>query len=380
MYTALFWAITLLINKDKGESAKTLLGLFMVSIFILDLCIMLFYHHENTLYLYVDPINTFLSISTFLIFYWYIKLLTKEPKIRPKNLWLLTPGLLFATSSTLLYVLMSPSERINYIDNFTFRYNELTNITPLIRLKIIDFYASKIAFILSVFYAIIKCLQLMKKYNDKISNYYSNLSGISINWIQYLMYGLTISGIISILVNSLSQPFMLNANIATSSASFFFGSIIFTIGYFGFKQDYNISNIESFTHPIQDDNTLIIHRNPDELQVIVEKIVHLFKHEKIHRKQDLKISDISSILNTNRSYISKIINTQFNRTFIEFVNGYRIDDAKVLFETKPQSPIIEISHMAGFNSPSTFTRVFKQHVGESPSIYRKKQEKTLCKA
>lgn len=372
MFTALFWAIMLLINKDKGESAKTLLGTVMIAIFLLDLSLMFFYQNENKLYIYADPFNTCFSISSFLLLFWYIKLLTKEPKIQAKNLWLLTPGLFFALTSTVLYILMSPPERTNYIDNFMFNYGEFKDITPLIRLKVIDFIASKVAFIVAVTYSIIKCLGLIKKYNQNISNYYSNLNEISINWVKNLIYGLIFVGIISILVNTFSQPFMLNANLPIAAASLFFSVIIYTIGYFGFKQDYNISNLEPFVFTIKEEAPPTVIKNTDELQILAEKITKLFEIDKTHRKQDLKISDLSTNLNTNRSYISKVINTHFNCSFIEFVNNYRIKDAKKLFASNPDASIIEISHLAGFNSASTFTRVFKQHTGESPSIYRKK--------
>ena len=375
MYTALFWAIMLLISKDKGESAKTLLGLVMVSIFILDLSMMFFYHHENKLYLYFDPVNTFFTISSFLLLYWYIKLLTKERKIEAKNLWLLTPGFILALISTSLYLLMSPEERTNYIDNFLFRYGEFTNITLLIKLKVIEFYISKGAFVIIVIYSIIKCQILIKKYNNRISNYYSNLSNISIDWMQKIIYGLIVAGFVSIIVNSISQPFLLNANIAVTLAAIFFSALIYVVGYLGYRQDYNISNIETIEDNAQEDSSILIKKNTVEFQRLAGKIVHLFEQDKIHRKQDLKISDLSFKLNSNRSYISKIINTQFDCTFIEFVNKHRIADAKMLFLEQPESSISDISHQAGFNSASTFTRVFKQHVGESPSIYRTKLQK-----
>lgn len=373
MFTALFWAIILLTNKDKGESAKTLLGVFMLLIFILDLSVMFFYQNENTLYLYTDPINTFCSISSFLMFYWYIKLLTKEPQIDFKNLWLFAPGLFFGLSSTIIYLLMSPDEQMEYINNHIFRYETLNKDSILIKIKLIEFYASKITFIATVVFAVIKCHTLIKNYHIKISNYYSNLKDISINWAQKITNIFIVVGITSIAVNTLNQPFMLNADIAITLASLFFSTTLYFIGFYGYKQDYNISNIEYFSSKKteQNSNTTLQGKSNEEYQNIIEGIKRSFDKEKIHRQQDLKIVDIAQTLHTNRSYISKIINSEFKCSFIEFVNQHRLLDAKSQLIKKPNQSIIDISHLTGFNSASTFTRVFKQYEGTSPSQYRK---------
>ncbi len=375
MFSALFWAAILLLNKKKGDSAKTVLGNLMLMAFLLDLSMAVFYQQQYDIYAYFEPLNIFCSISIFLFFFWYIKLLTTEPTIELRNLWLFFPGLLFASIDIIIYLLMDETERMNYIHNYIFRYGEFQNVTPLIQLKLINFVATKVAFIATVVFSIIKSRILIKKYQNRISNYYSNLSHRSINWANNAIIGFIFLGIFSIIINTINRPYLLNTRIITIISSLFYSFILFIVGFMGYKQDFNISNLESFetpSFPEEISATPIIYKTREEQQVILDKLNQLFKEKKIHQKQDLKISDLASNLNTNRSYISRIINSEFNCSFIEYVNQYRIKDAKSLLKTDTTSSISDISLLSGFNTASTFTRVFRQYVGDSPSNFRKK--------
>ncbi len=72
-----------------------------------------------------------------------------------------------------------------------------------------------------------------------------------------------------------------------------------------------------------------------------------------------------------------MINRHFQKNFFEFINGYRIDEAKKLLanEKYEKVTIIEIMAQVGFNSKATFNTFFKKLVGVTPSQYRKEQLK-----
>lgn len=79
------------------------------------------------------------------------------------------------------------------------------------------------------------------------------------------------------------------------------------------------------------------------------------------------------LLKTNRTYISNVINNEFKTSFSDFVNKYRIDEAKELMVEKKSSKytLEYISEMVGFGSLHTFIRVFKKMEGKTPSIFKK---------
>ena len=58
--------------------------------------------------------------------------------------------------------------------------------------------------------------------------------------------------------------------------------------------------------------------------------------------------------------------------FYEFINHYRIEEAKaMLAESCQGKTITDIYTAAGFNSKSVFNTFFKKHVGMTPSEYRR---------
>ena len=66
------------------------------------------------------------------------------------------------------------------------------------------------------------------------------------------------------------------------------------------------------------------------------------------------------------------INIEKNRNFHNFINDYRIEEAKKILEDKnfSDTTILDIAYKSGFQSKSVFNRVFKQITGKSPKDYR----------
>lgn len=87
---------------------------------------------------------------------------------------------------------------------------------------------------------------------------------------------------------------------------------------------------------------------------------------------ELTLADIARELNTNTSYLSRVINSRFSSNFSQFVNEYRVLEArKMLIDSKYRNLTIEgIARSTGFNSKSAFNAAFKKITGVTPSIYQ----------
>ena len=68
-----------------------------------------------------------------------------------------------------------------------------------------------------------------------------------------------------------------------------------------------------------------------------------------------------------------VINRHFGVNFYEFINQYRVDEAKrmLVSEDYKNTTITDIYLMVGFNSKSVFYTFFKKKVGMTPSQYRR---------
>nr|WP_315155341.1 helix-turn-helix domain-containing protein [uncultured Flavobacterium sp.] len=101
------------------------------------------------------------------------------------------------------------------------------------------------------------------------------------------------------------------------------------------------------------------------------KINTLFETRKIYTNPDLTLSILAKELNIRPQLLSQFINDNLNKSFTQFINEYRIDEAKRLLKESTQFKIDAIGFESGFNSSSTFYSSFKKITGTTPSNYQK---------
>ena len=104
-----------------------------------------------------------------------------------------------------------------------------------------------------------------------------------------------------------------------------------------------------------------------------ENLIYLFTHERIYKENNISLDMVAQKLNTTRHNTSQIINEHFNVSFHEFVNMYRIKEAKqLLVEDKSRRlNIINVAYEVGYNNKVTFNKAFKKDTQLTPSQYQK---------
>ena len=87
---------------------------------------------------------------------------------------------------------------------------------------------------------------------------------------------------------------------------------------------------------------------------------------------NVSLTEISKSLDIHPSYLSREFSKHFNNlSFGEYIRKLRIEKAIELLKNSNYA-LTEIAYLTGFSDHSHFTRIFKQHTGESPSAYKKK--------
>lgn len=110
---------------------------------------------------------------------------------------------------------------------------------------------------------------------------------------------------------------------------------------------------------------------PDEnLQEIKKLLEELMQNKKLYKDEDLRIDDIANKLMINRNQLSRVLNEHYNKNFFQFLNHYRIQEAKHLLVYSPQMSILDIVFEVGFKSKSSFYKNFQEATGKSPKAYR----------
>lgn len=105
-----------------------------------------------------------------------------------------------------------------------------------------------------------------------------------------------------------------------------------------------------------------------------KRIEDLMVNDKLYTDLNFSRSKFATLLNIKDHQLSTIINLAFNKSFSEFINHYRIEEAKRLLKESKQ-PITVISFDTGFNSLTSFNRVFKESTQLSPTEFRQAYEK-----
>lgn len=95
--------------------------------------------------------------------------------------------------------------------------------------------------------------------------------------------------------------------------------------------------------------------------------IYDYIHENYDKKPD--VNDIASIVNLSTAAFCRYFKKQTNMTFTEFVNQYRITQAKTLL--LKDHNVSEVGYAVGFESMSYFNKLFKSLVGETPSSFKK---------
>ena len=99
---------------------------------------------------------------------------------------------------------------------------------------------------------------------------------------------------------------------------------------------------------------------------IKARLYQLFDEEKPYLNPDLSIGDVSDMLYINKSYLSKMLNNSLNMNFNEFVNNYRVNEARRLFMEDHNVTLNEMRAKSGFRHASSFNHAFKICTGHTP--------------
>ncbi len=106
--------------------------------------------------------------------------------------------------------------------------------------------------------------------------------------------------------------------------------------------------------------------NPEYDQIINKAIEYIRKNF----REEISLTDIANYTGVNSSYLSRKFKKDCGKGVIEFLNSFRIEQAKMLMENGCKK-VKEIAIEVGFYNYNYFFKVFKDNQGMTPLEYEK---------
>lgn len=377
IFVTFFWGTVFFSQIGWRDKAKQNLGVFMALAFSLYCSHAIFFSHHYHAYSLIECVYIFSMLSLYPMYFFYLKLLTVERISVRQQLPHYIPALFFSVVAFVTTLFLDASEREVYVKHILINRNlKGIEFGNLLGLKAYSFLAARSLFLVQVVFYVSLGIQLANKHNVKIQNQYSNTEGKTLNWVRIISIIILTVSIASVTFTFLGRSYFTRNEVSLVIPSGIFTVLLFVVGLKGNSQN----RIQTF-HEESDEDLNELHLDEynslQYLNTLSRGITKLMEEEKLYRNPDLKVQDLTIKLKTNRTYVSRSINAEFGMNFNEFVNSYRVNEAKKLLgENSRNSFTIEyIAELSGFGSAQSFSRVFKKAIGSTPGNYAQKQQK-----
>ena len=109
-----------------------------------------------------------------------------------------------------------------------------------------------------------------------------------------------------------------------------------------------------------------------------DALLKAMEADRLFLNPELNVSVLAQQITIPQKTISAVLNQHLQKSFNEFINGYRVEAFKQKIG-QPDNKHLTIAGVAaacGFNSQATFQRTFKEITGMSPTAYLKTTAKT----
>lgn len=207
----------------------------------------------------------------------------------------------------------------------------------------------------------IYALYIVRRYHRTVFSHNSEVNEQAIVWLYLLTIAYICSAVWSLMLSFLAVIYRLPLGITDNYINF-----ILLIALFF----YSVSHAQQLTTTKGSRKTQS--QSNENIDNLIGKIMSGITDQKLYLKPNINVEQFSEMIGLPYRDVSFAINRAFDRNFFEFINTYRVEEAKRYLGDKDHlhMSVMEILLESGFNSKSSFQRFFKRLTGESPTEYR----------
>ena len=370
----LMLAFVLWVNGSKETKAKRFLSLAMVNAGVSFFITHQYMNGNYPLYVILHPVGVSTILFIYPSFYQYVSYLTGQTRFHYR---VFLPGAVFGVLSCVVFWgLLNAKEQVYFLSDY--RTHPSTNT---LKLQINQWFrlANVGLLFLQIGWFYFKTNGLLKKYHIDIASVFPDASHLRLSRVKILNISFIIAAFACVSFYLMNPVKVFGTIKALEYPFYVLAFILSLLGAIGVSQ----AEAPIVMQGSLDDDT------PKEAEQNIEKIEDdLFKrintylqHEKPYLDPCFNIVQLSSVVGSNRTYVSNCINRHREMNFSQYTNTFRLAFAKQLLTTQKEIPVAEIALQSGFGSVSAFSRTFKENVKMTPSEFKEiKNQRTITSA
>ena len=359
---ALTFGFLLLFSRHKNKKADRFLAalLFIVALWNASILILVLGIYRYAAGIIWIPLTYTLALGP--CFYFYIRYVTDIDLTQKLRIWPHFIPVIFEVGIFLFEVFQGLPLGVGYFDTPTFLiFDPIVSALAILSLMIYSFIARK----------------KIKRYHLWVENNYSHYHRYNLNWL------LRLSTIFLIVLTLWLGYFCIDYLLFDYKLSFY--------QYYPFHLTLAVISIwlsvEAFSKPeiiypdkinqsVTNDNSKSV--PDDELQEQAKCLKKQIERDLLYLDPELSLKSLADTIDLHPNLVSKIINEGLRQTFSDCINEYRVNAVikKIGNNSDSNLTFLAIAFDCGFNSKTTFNRVFKRQTGLTPLQYRNNIQNT----
>jgi len=359
----LFIFLILLVKHERHISDYFLIGFFIAQIAI-PMHVLVNYNYEiRILGLQISPnLLHIFDIAYWVegpLLLWYTRsILYKNFALRKKDALCLLPTFIYFIYMSVVFYSLNSADKVQFLAL------EQGADAPSVR------HATEaVREGLRVFFGVL-CLIDIRQARGELRERFSSIEKIDIGWLSILVIAFTAVRVWVLIVVSIAifAPNLGDSvfNFMGLGGNYLTFALITTLMFLSLQRSSIFDGHITETNPVNE--SIDEELNPE----LARKIEHHMRENKPYLLPLLNLDQLASQLSMHPRALSIAIKKHFKTNFYEFVNSYRINEAKMILSDPEQKhkTMIEISGDCGFNSKATYNSFFKKLVGSTPTQYR----------
>ena len=366
IFQGLFLCILYLTSKKHNSLSNKILAFFLLSLLVeaVNIFLSVDFIAGYDLWQYFGMPETKLFFPLFFFHYILIKLgRVKAYKTPLKIVYSVAFGVMGLT--------------IINIGLYIFTGNSLSTFFTDETLNAVFMTQQVLAFILSIVVLTLSIVEL-KSYQKKVQTQHSDLSLTNIKWLWQFIFLMAPAAILW----GVELLRIANGGLGESTIVYATWAVLFVFIYFISYKAFvhkDLFEIDADVLQPENKNTIEPKSNPksqpdaEDINQTLATLEHTMKDDRLFLKNDLTIHELAKTVEIPARKISQSINRKHSLNFSEWVNSYRVEEAKKqLLQFSQNNLTIEgIGYDSGFNSRSAMYLAFKKLTGKSPGDFKR---------